>query len=366
MALKTHITDSGSGLHAAVVDGEEQNALVVATRELKTYTPKSIFFTNPTYGREMAQNGAFGGTPLIIHNGTDDVAWTMSEPVGTKWVADNAAQFYAGTKSLYCDNPSVGAIMQVINNLGPGNNLDMTGNRVALTMWIRVGSDWTAGDSFSIYAMVDGAQVGDKVYLEDYFNFTHYDAWQFINIPLTDMSLEAATLDAFRIQTEARAGAKSPTFWIDNLILQESGAPIKFAIEPSKGTWLHVSSFQTIFVDAYSVDNADSTMPQLSYNKILDMTPAKGYKYEYFSGGLIDNDFTMRFVSLMDLLSCASAEITNAISDGTNTLITVLQKYPQPIVLKAENRDKIVITIEDSFNALLKFRVCAQAKVETR
>ena len=81
-------------------DTGEVPGLVVATRPLKTFDTKTVFFTNPTYGREMAQNAAFGGVALLLHDGTDTGAWTFSEPTGTKWEANSTDEAYADSKSL--------------------------------------------------------------------------------------------------------------------------------------------------------------------------------------------------------------------------------------------------------------------------
>jgi len=349
-------------------DAGEDTGLVVATRSHKTYTIKTAFFTNPTYGREMAQDGKYGGTPLLLHDGTDTGAWTFSEPVGLAWVADSTDRFYADAKSLLSNNSNVGAIMQVINNTGPGDNIDMTASYVALTMWINVDSDWSAGDSVSVYAHVDGALAGNKVYLEDYFPYSRYDVWHWINIPLTDMGIGSTSIDAFRFQTESREGAKSPKFYIDEMYLQVSGAPIDFEVKPDNGTWLYIKAFQTTFVDAYNPDNADGTMPNLSYNKILDVASTTGYVYKRYSGGGTNPTSERRITNLMDLLSLPYSRINNYISDGTNTLVTVENIYPtgMEFVLKAEDLDKLVFTVEDKFDDLLYFRICVQGYVEQR
>ena len=60
MPIKAHITDPTTGIKAEVTGDKEDNALIVATRPLKTFLPKTAFFTNDTYGIEMAQNAAFG------------------------------------------------------------------------------------------------------------------------------------------------------------------------------------------------------------------------------------------------------------------------------------------------------------------
>ena len=368
MPIKTYITDTESGLEPAVdnCSGDEKRALVVATRPLKTYGAKVAFAINPTYGMEMAQNGLFGGTALAIHDGTDSVAWTFSEPTGTKWEADSTDRAYAGTKALKCDNPNVGDVLQVINNLGPGNDIDLTGNYVGITMWINVDKDWAGGDSIEIYAHLDGALAGNAVALEDYFAYDSYDTWQFISIPLSDMGLTTSSIDAFRIENISREGGKSPEFYIDEWEMQESGEAIDFEITPDDGTWFHIKSFQTTFVDAYSADNDDSTVPNLAYNQILGMTPTVGYLFRRYSEEVIQRE--ARIKCLMDLLSLPTTQIADVVSDGTNTMVTIENTYPESVdfVLKSEDDDKIVYTLEDNFSQLLYFRISAIGYTEER
>ena len=346
-------------------DAGENTGLVVATRDHKTYTPKAVFFTNDAYGREMAQNAAYGGSPVLIHNGIDDVAWTMSQPVGTKWVANSADRPYAGSTSMYCNRVAVGAVMQVINNLGPGNNIDLSGY-TALTMWINVGSNWFVNDSFSIYGyLTDGtpAQVGDKVYLEDYFDYDTYDTYHYLSIPLTDMGLESATIDSFRIECEAVQGTKA-RFYVDNWNLEESGAPIDYTVEPAKGTWFHIKAFQTTFVDNGAF--TDAVKPP--YDQILSMTPTEGYIYKRYSKGNSEPIYEARITNLLDLLSYPYSSITNYLPDGTDTLLTITNEYPEGIsfILKAEDLDKIVYTLDDNFSDLLYFRICVHGYEEVR
>ena len=370
MPIDIHIVDTENGLEPAVDNngGDEKRALVVATRPLKTHETRTAFAINTTYGREMAQNGLYGGVPLLIHNGTDDVAWTFSEPTGTKWEADSTDRVYADAKALKCDNPNVGDILQVINNVGPGNDIDMTASYVALTMWINVDKDWAGGDSFNIYAHIDGALAGNAVALEDYFDSSNHDTWQFINIPLTDMGIGSTSIDAFRIENMDREGGKSPEFYIDEMNLQASGESIDFEIEPEAGTWFHIKSFKTVFVDALSADNADSTMPNLSYDKILGMAPTTGYIFRRYTKGNADPEFEYRITSLLDLLSLPSTNIVDTVSDGTNTLVTVETVYPDEseFILKSEDLDRLVYTLEDNFSDLLYFRISVMGHVETR
>ena len=98
------------------------------------------------------------------------------------------------------------------------------------------------------------------------------------------------------------------------------------------------------------------------------MTPTTGYIYKRYSAGETDPISEMRITNLMDLLSLPYSKINNYVSDGTNTLITIENTYPPGMeyVLKSEDLDKLVFTIDDKFDDLLYFRICVQGYVEQR
>lgn len=368
MSIKARIIDSASGLEACVVDEAEHNALVVATRPLKVNTGTVRFFINDTYGPEMAQNGAYGGTPVLLSDGEDTSAWNFSEPVGTKWVADSTDQAYTGTQSMKFDNGKVGDIMQLLNNVGPGNNIDLTGNYVAFTMWVYISANWADNDNMSLYGYLTdtGTQVGIMANLRDYLPVANLDQWQFVNIPLTDMELEAATIDSIRIENVERDGARSPLFYIDDFQLEETGTPVEFELKPEPGTWLYIESYQTTFVDAYDGTLLNGTGPNLSYNKLLDYTATTGYVFRQFSDDQTIPLTTLRIINLFDALQLPESEITNFVSDGTNTMVTIKQTQPKSVILKSELADKITITIEDDFSQFIHMIISIQGTVEQR
>jgi len=414
-------------------DTGEDRALVVATRDHKTFASKVAFLTNATYGREMNQNGAFGSVSWTLHDGTDttradsgtadtntlnhiieaaqnfastvcvgmtahntddniygevtvvnsdtdltcdaDVcpdgneayaiapAWTFSEVVGTKWVEDSAAQAHAGTKSLLCNNANVNDIMQLQNV--NAEDIDLS-NFIAISMWVYVDKDWVRGDSVSLYAMVGGAQEGDKVNLENYFDYTDHDTWHYIDIPLTDMSISASTIDSLRFENEARAGAKSPLFYLDEITLQSSGASIAYSITPDKNTWLYIDTLHITMADALAGTLADGTMPALAYDKFLGMTPEAGLKLEVYRNNTLVAGSSLQVTDIGDMISLPNVAITNSISDGTNTLISLERKLSRPIILKAEELDELRVTLEDDFSVLLLMRFSIMGYTETR
>ena len=109
-------------------------------------------------------------------------------------------------------------------------------------------------------------------------------------------------------------------------------------------------------------------MPNLAYNQFLGVTPTTGYIYKRYSAGETDPYAEFRITNLLDLLSLPYSRISNYISDGTNTLITIENTYPPEMrfTLKSEDLDKIVYTVDDKLDDLLYFRISCQGYVEQR
>jgi len=367
MSIKSYVADPTTGRKAAIVETDKvENALVVATTPLKTYSNKIKFFTNDTYGADLNQNGEFGGTPEHVHDGTDNAYWTASD------IVDNAGKFTynstdqnhtdGGTKSIKTDNNDVGDIFQ----LAKGSDMTMSGY-TAVTMWVYVDKDYKLGDVLEFYGYDTTltAEVGNRVDIKDYFNYLDYDVWQKITIPLTDFGgLATSTIaDAFRLEIVSKEG-KAPKMYFDDIQIEETGTPVKFSVEALKGTWLHVSGFQVIIADAIASTLADATMPNLAYDQILGETLTAGIAYKRINNDVIENSATI--FSISDLMSFSNAKIAGSGSDGTNTWVAITITFGDSIVLKGEDYDELSLSVADDLTGLLKFRVGAICKEEKR
>jgi len=357
--IRSQITDPKTKLSPAVVNGDgEEQALVVATRPLKTYINNAEFFTNDEYGNALNQDASSGGTPIRVHDGIDTSLWTASSIAGGKFTFNSTDQAKVGSRSVKTDNAAVNNIMQ----FAKGSSQALSAY-ISLSMWIYVDKDWKAGDSISIYGW-DGALVGNEVLLEDYFDWSSFDVWQQINIPFSAMGLSAATVDSFRIQILTKEG-KSPKFYLDEIQIEETGTPIEFTIEPEVGTWLHVDSLNFTLADAYAGTVGDGTMPSLAYNSLLGVSAlATGLRLNQTSYD--GTDITYVFNQLLDFMTFNDASIVGSGSDGTNTWVTVQIKFAEPLILKAERLGKLTLTVNDNLSGLLVFKVSANAKAETR
>jgi len=366
MAVKTYIKGEECQRSVAVDDCEnqERSSLVVATRPLKIMSDYIAFFSNDEYGIEIAQDASAGGVPEQVHNGIDDVLWTATDIVGGgKTTFDSAEQAYAGAQSIKVDNAPADDVFQ----LAKGADLDCN-NYVSLSMWIYVDKDWEDADEVFVYGWDTGTglQVGDALDLSLYFDFSNFDVWQKISIPLTDFGALATytTLDALRFR-QGNADGKAPKYYLDNIQFEQTGTPVEYVIRPPVSSWLHLTTISIMFVDALNTVLADSSMPSLSYNKILGLSAlASGIVYQRENDGVITQ--SINFKQISDFIQIPDTRIDSAICDGTNTLVKLSSTFATPITLKNETNDNVRLIISEDLSGPLQFRVSCHAKLEKR
>ena len=363
--IKTHITDPKTGRKAQVVENDACgcNAVAVATIPYRTFDNKLGYFSNPTYGIEMNQDAAFGGTAVKIHDGTDSALWTAQDVVGSKTIYDSTDQNHTtgGTKSIKCDKLPVGEIFEI----DKGSDQILT-NYVGVTMWIYVDKDWKLGDAVDFYGWLSTgtpAQVGTKVDLSDYFEYDDYDTWHKIYIPFTDMGLTGLTIDTVRFEQAAKEG-KAPKFYLDDIQIEETGTPIIFTLEPKLGTWLHVKSFQIVVADDFVSTVADGTQPSIPYDNLLGVALTSGIDYKRIEDGVTTSVATLS--KFVDFMTLSNAKITGSGGDLTNSWIALNVRFNEDVILKSENADKMTLTINDDLSELLYLRVGVGSKVEDR
>jgi len=364
--IESIIIDPKTGIPAEVVDGIEQNALVVATRPLKEFDNKLTFFANAEYGIDMNQDASTGGIPEEVHNGIDDVLWTATDIVGgakTTFNSANQNHTAGGNQSVKVDNSPVNDVFQ----FDKGADLDCNGY-VSLSLWVYVDKDWKSGDNIELYGWDTGTglQVGDSISLQNYFTWSEFDVWQKISIPLVDMGALASytTLDALRVQIITKEG-KSPKFYLDDIQFEQTGNPITYSIEPELGTWLHLDKFMMVYADAYTGILADLAMPKIPYNSFFALSALSvGIVYQRWCKGEVVTTASIKQHS--DLMSFSNATITGHGSDGVNSWVAIAITFPAEIILRPEHEDKVSFTISENLSGLELLRFSAGGKEESR
>ena len=362
MAINTYITDPTTERQASVVDGtDEPQALVVATRDLKTYENNPQFFLNTSYGSNMNQNAEYTGVPSGIHNGTDSALWTASSIAGVKFTFNSTDVAHSGTKSIKIDSAAVGNTMQL--SAGSSQNIS---TYTKLSMWAYVSNNWGVGDQISIYGW-NGGVVGNAVYLGDYFNWSNFSIWHKLTIPLADMGLQTAPINALRMTIVAK-DVLSPLFYLDDIQLRGSstqGSPIEYFITPPKSKWFYVHTIKMLFVDNYDSTLANSSMQKIPYNSLLGLsTLPVGLIYRRYSDTNVVQSFVLKNVA--DILALPDATLVDTGGDGTNTWLSITIKFTHPVLLKSEDSDKISFTINDDMSSLLVFKCSAGCREEDR
>ena len=241
--------------------------VVVYSEPLHEWSPVFLPAFNPTFGAEMAQNFSFGGTPEGVHNGLDSVLWTATNEAGNKFSFNSTDQAHSGAQSIKANKPAVNNVMQIDN----GSNIDLS-NFKALTMFIYVSNSWGTGDSFSIYGWdtASGQTIGNEVFLEDFFNETDFGQWHKVVIGLDDLGLSSATIDSFRIECVSTSG-QSPTFYIDDFQIEETGNTSIFTLTTGNDTLMEVHQISFSIVAPLDIRLADATTTNLSYDKFLNL-----------------------------------------------------------------------------------------------
>jgi hypothetical protein len=363
MPIESHVTDPRTGQIAWIDDngGSEDQALIVSTRELKTYTLANEFFTSTSYGADMNQNVSFGGTAASIHDGTDGTQWTAAALSGT-WDFASTDQAQDGSKS-------VDATATVNNNEAQfvaAASVD-SASYAALTGYVYF-SDWDDRGTKDVELYwrdtVGGCTVGDIVGLRDYVNVETIGAWQSFAIATTDTGWSGC-VNALRVRTVDIGPGTPPDYYLDDLELQQTGCPIAFTVKPDQATWLHVQNLRIVAADNVTGVVSNGTMPGLSYNKLLGETAlTNGLTYQRIQDGEVTFSRTIHHIS--DFLQFPRSEIDNAISDGTNTMITIDISPPQEEILKSENDDQLRALVQDDLSGLLLLRMSISGRTEQR
>ncbi len=216
---------------------------------------------------------------------------------------------------------------------------------------------------------VNGVAVGNNINLNDYVDTGDFIEQSF-SIPKADFGLAAQDVNDLRI-TMTRSGGVKPTVKFDDLQLEttEGVNPAVFYSRTPFGTIFHVQEVRAQFIDALSgtvtglADGTENaTMPGLSYNKILGVSKlTNGIVVTRQQDGKVVDAFVFR--QLSDIIT-AGGELETAISDGTNTMITVNIKFPEPIVMNGREDSFISITINDDLSPLLQFTASVRGAIE--
>ncbi len=289
----------------------------------------------------MASTAAYGNTPGMVHDGTDNPYWGGSVLKGT-WTFDDTGTITDHTPADAGDHciKGVGTGKDGEIELTHPTSIDLT-LYAAITGWIYVTS-WQANKNLELQPRLTGGKVGTKVNINNYISVGLQGFWQQFIIPLTDLGLVGVTIDAIRIKNRADFNQ----FYLDDIQIEETGTTFKsYQLKPDRGTNLHVTKVLTTYVAAYDMDNTDATTLALSYNNILGITLDNGWLIQRIKNNRVTDSQIVKSIREM---AYTGAKLADVVCDGTNTMLTIEYTYPVPEILKAENLDLLRVQMRDS------------------
>jgi hypothetical protein len=357
MPIYNYITDISTSESANVIhkNHRKPNGLVVYTEPRQDFYSRFLVFESSGNGANMNVDASTSGVDLPIHDGTDTILWAGSNVTGTKVDFASTNQAYTGTKSIEFNGMNNGDIAQIAN-ITP---VSMPGNYVALSFAVYVSANWSAGDDIVIYGhdTVGGATVGTPVSLKAYFDRLNTGVWQLAQIPLTDMNLENSSVDSFRIEVTSTQASK-PVWYMDVLALEGAAGsqPQKFSIKANNSSRFYAKSLLVEIANNISTTLADNSMYNLDYTSFLGESMTLGLQFSVTSNNELLRTYIVK--DLGDMMGRGFL-IKNAISNGTNTYLTLQLDLPEPIILDSQFIDEISITVNDDLSGLSKFRTTA-------
>lgn len=337
MVVPVVVTNGGSEPNKLRVNGNGE-AFVRVLPNLPLYEAYPLI--NSDFGNNLAQDAGFGGTPELVHDGTDTAAWTGSNVSGNKVTFNSTNRVLSGSASIEVANPGVGNIWQFLR----ASSIDLS-NYAAISFLVNVDSNWAPGDVVVIYGWDSGtaAVVGNSVMLEDYFDEFDFDVTQNVVIPLEDMGLDAASIDAFRMELTSKSG-QAPTFYLDEMQIEETSGALDFIYKPPADKIVHVERFAifaTTTVTETVMKDYDKFfgIPEISNGTIFNIQ-SRGVFLRTFSPTRIA-DF-LRFPQTQPFEVIAGTSVTMA------KLITEFQ-----IELDGTKGDFFQMTVQDDLSAMI-------------
>ncbi len=333
---------SGDIRDGHIHERDGHNGQLVFTRPDILFNPRPAFFINPTKGIDMNVNGAFSGTPEIIHNGGTSTEWTGSALSGT-W------DFSTGGVVTATDMQNNNAA--TFSEETP-TTIDVSGF-VALTMQVDIDTYDELNNSMQIQFDLAGVLVGDELNIDDFINTGDFSAQQAV-IPIAEFNFASNDVDGFTISFTKSGGTK-PTVKFDNIQLEQSGTPFDFRVNKDPAMDYYIFGFRFTIADA---------MAKVEYDKFMALTAlVNGVTFSRVQNGEVD--FSTPIRQLSDFMRIGS-DLRNTVHDGTITadatkfLLTFQVDFELPIILQGPpERNYISLVVNDNLTGVDLFNATA-------
>jgi len=361
MAKETYIGDgTGENGRVAVVNpyANVPNGIVSYTYPWVNEISAGQPFINPVHGVDMNKDGAFGGTPDGIHNGTDSAWWTGSNLSGSNFIFDSTTVKRSGSMSV--DGTATTNNNEALFTRASTIN---AGNYVALTGWIYI-IDWsTAGSAKEVQLRIrnGGVDIGNNLNLRDFINTGLFNTWQKYTISIDVLGIGPADLDEVVIKTVDSGGGQAPSYYIDDMQWEETAGSLSYGLRIPKGFLFYLEEIS--FAAAGPMDSrlADGTHPNIAYDKFVGETMALGVLLQVQSDDGLFNAGIFR--NHIEFMSTPDMEFQSG-GDGTDTWVVYRTRYSTAPFLSGDKNGVFNVVINDDLTSLHYFRTIARGRLQ--
>lgn len=312
----------------------------IADKDIQRTRP----FINPEFGGAMNQDASFGGTPVIIYDGGDTVAWTPVADQGTWDFTDTA-------------NPFSGLACASITSASDGDSATFSGaivdgtNYASISMELRLETYSDTTNSIDLTMLLSGVQQGVSVNVVDYINATMLNEYQRVSVPLADLGIESLTFNEASIDVSRVSGLR-PTFRFDEFEVEQSGG-IEFTVSTDGVTDIVINRIRISMVN-------DVIGPAArNYDKLLGVGLFNGMTINRTSGGVVA--IGRNLSNLYEFYSSGFTEVL--LYEGeTESMLIIEILFDFPITLTAATDDSISFGLSDDYSQFTLMTAIARGK----
>lgn len=301
-------------------------------------------FVNPIYGSAMNQDASFGGTPVIIHDGGDTVAWTP--------VADAGAWNFADTTTPYSGAACVSISSANNNDSATFSGATIDGNNyTSVSLELNLEAYNEINSSIDMTFFLSGVQQGVSVNVADYINATMLNEYQRVSVPLSDLGIESLTFNEVNLTVSRTAGIR-PSFRLDEFEIEQSGG-IEFTVS--------TDGVNDIVVNRVRISMVNNVIgpPARNYDKLLGVDLFNGMTVNRTSGGVVAVGRNLS--NLYEFYSSGFTEVL-FYEGETESMLIIEILFDFPLTLTASTDDSISFGLSDDYSQFTLMTAIARGK----
>lgn len=376
--------DFGTAMNQAVTfGGDSNNATVIHAGVNSGQQISSNIDGGPTAFKLIDSGGGFtanAGPGGLVHNTAQNTFAIVDSVDSNTQLTLDTDIMDVGSEAYILNDIWVGTAVAGTWNFADGGEISITSanDNDEATFTVASTHVWKMGKFTVLTGKVDldiynssnntiliefglnGTLVGNVVNLNTFINTGDFTAQTFV-IPKIAFGLSTQDVNSMRIII-TRIGGTKPTIKFDDLQWESKGNSITYTATTSPGTRFHITEIRIRIEDAISAVLTDGSMPNIDPSAILGVPSlTNGIIFGSVKKG--QAIFSVTLKNLGDFFATGSNMI-NLTGDATNTGLTLVVFFPEPLILDGDPNSFLSFTINDTMTNLTRFTAAARGALE--